>query len=84
MACGVGCNKKRNLLLNKIQNTNETATSKEVVFSGRWGKLAYFLILLVVACTPIINVAAIYMFYQAVYGGKPKKDDKKHKDINKT
>lgn len=56
---------------------------KEPIFSGTFGKLLYFIILLFIALTPIINFAAMYMFYIAVYGKNTRKkalDAKKHKD----
>jgi hypothetical protein len=56
---------------------------KEAVFSGKWGKLLYFIILVFFALTPIINIAGIYVFYVAVYGkpmNKKTLNAKKHKD----
>lgn len=85
MACST-CNKKKNVKLKQSLNSNENgdfsefienATTNQVLFSGRLGKFFFFLILLVCALTPIINLAAIYVFYIAVYG----KNTKKQKNV---
>ena len=84
------CNKTTDRKLNKSQQRIEDfkinhELPKEAVFSGRLGKLFYFLILSTIALTPIINLAAIYIFFIAVYGKNKNKNvlnAKKHKDSN--
>jgi SNF family Na+-dependent transporter len=85
MACST-CNKKKNVKLKQSLNSNENgdfselvanATTTQAIFSGRLGKFFFFLILLVCALTPIINLAAAYVFYIAVYG----KNTKKQKNV---
>ncbi len=85
MACST-CNKKKNVKLKQSLNSNENndfselienATTNQAFFSGRLGKFFFFLILLVCALTPIINLTAVYVFYIAVYG----KNTKKQKNV---
>ena len=87
MACST-CNKKRNIKLKQSLNSNENGNLSEMIesaqenhyiFKGKIGKFFFFLILLVCALTPIINFAAAYVFYLAVYG----KNIKKQKDVTK-
>ena len=84
------CNKTSDKKLNTSQNRIENfkinhELPKEAVFSGKLGKFFYFFILLTIALTPIINLAAIYMFFIAVFGKNTNKNvlnAKKHKDSN--
>jgi hypothetical protein len=85
MACST-CNKKKNVKLKQSLNGNrngdfseliENAQTNNAIFSGKLGKFFFFSILLVCALTPIINIAAVYMFYIAVYG----KNTKKQKNV---
>lgn len=67
------CNKTTDRKLNKKFSSMEDfkvnhELPREAVFSGKFGKLFYFIILLIFALTPIINLAAMYVFYIAVYG----------------
>lgn len=86
MGCST-CNKSKRINLSKlnydkgIENLNQG--NNEYIFTGRFGRLIYFIILSIVALTPIINLAAIYMFYNAVYGGVKKKNKKDNGEINK-
>ena len=85
MACST-CKTKKNINLkqnlgsdganNLTELINDTQGSG-VVFSGKVGKFFFFLILLICAITPIINIAAMYVFYIAVYG----KNSKKQKNV---
>ena len=94
MACST-CNKKKNVKLKQSLNSNENedlnswiddVQSNEAFFSGKLGKFFFFLILLFCALTPIVNLAAVYGFYVAVYGinKKKQKNVKEHKNINET
>jgi hypothetical protein len=67
------CNKTTDKKLNQTQKRIENfeikhELPKEALFSGKLGRLFYFLILLTIALTPIINLAAIYVFFIAVFG----------------
>jgi hypothetical protein len=67
------CNKTTDKKLNKKFSSIEDfkishELPKEAVFSGKLGKFFYFILLLIFALTPIINLAALYVFYIAVYG----------------
>jgi hypothetical protein len=74
------CNKKR--LFNLSGGQGKADSSINPVFSGWFGKIAYFLILLIVACTPIINIVAIYLFAKAVFGGNKKMIENEHQNPN--
>lgn len=85
MACST-CKTKKNVKLKQSLNSNENnglselienAQTNQFLFSGRLGKFLFFLILLICALTPIINLAAAYVFYIAVYG----KNTKKQKNV---
>jgi hypothetical protein len=85
MACST-CNKKKNVKLKQSLNSNENgdfselienAQTNNAIFSGKLGKFVFFLILLITALSPIINIAAVYMFYIAIYG----KNTKKQKNV---
>lgn len=85
MACST-CKTKKNINLKQSLGSNGAngltdligdAQGNEYIFSGRLGKFFFFMILLICAITPIINIAAIYMFYIAVYG----KNSKKQKNV---
>lgn len=85
MACST-CKTKKNINLkqslssdgaNNLTELINNAQGNEAVFSGKVGKFFFFLILLICAITPIINIAAIYVFYIAIYG----KNSKKQKNV---
>jgi hypothetical protein len=87
MACST-CNKKKNINLKQSLSSDANESFSEIlskgesvdaVFSGKIGKFAFFMILLICAITPIVNIAAVYMFYIAVYG----KNTKKSKNVTK-
>jgi hypothetical protein len=87
MACST-CNKKKNINLKQSLSFDgaesfsemiDNSQSVDVIFSGKVGKFIFFIILLICAITPIVNIAAIYMFYIAVYG----KNTKKSKNVTK-
>lgn len=63
--------------------TIEHEVPNNVIFQGFFGKLIYFSLLLVIALTPVLNFAAIYIFYKAIFSKNSNiKNDKKHKDTN--
>lgn len=84
------CNKTTDNKLNQTQKRIENfeikhELPKEALFSGKLGRLFYFLILLTIALTPIINLAAIYVFFIAVFGKNINKkvlNAKKYQDSN--
>lgn len=85
MACST-CKTKKNINLKQSLGSdgagnfkefiNDTQNS-EAIFSGKVGKFFFFTILLICAITPIVNIAAVYTFYIAVYG----KNTKKQKNV---
>mgnify|MGYP007100240469 CR=1 FL=1 len=69
MGC-TDCKSKKNIKLNNTISNNfkiDHNLPNTALFSGFWGKILYFMILMLIALTPIINFAAIYMFYIAVF-----------------
>lgn len=85
MACST-CKTKKNINLkqslgsdgaNSLTELIDDSQENQFVFTGRLGKFLFFTILVICAITPIINIAAIYVFYIAVYG----KNKKKQKDV---
>lgn len=94
MACST-CKTKQNINLKQSLGNNPTerltelidgSENRDALFKGRLGKFFYFLILLICALTPIINIVAIYIFYIAIYGNISKKDKnvKKPKNTDET
>jgi len=91
MACST-CKTKKNINLkqslgsdgaNGLTDLISDAQGKEAVFSGKVGKFFFFMILLICAITPIINIAAIYVFYIAVYGKNKKTKENVTEHTNK-
>lgn len=87
MACST-CKTKKDINLKQSLSSDRAgdfkefineAQNSEALFSGRVGKFFFFTILLICAITPIVNIAAVYMFYIAVYG----KNTKKQKNVTK-
>jgi hypothetical protein len=88
MGCS-SCKKNRTINLSKVSNVNERLSldsqlngDKQVLFNGRLGKIVYFLILLIIALTPIPNLVAIYFFYLAIFGGTKQKKEEDNVEIN--
>lgn len=89
MACSK-CKKKENISLSKAKFNKSNLNfnigddrEREFVFEGRAGKIVYFIVLLVIAITPIPNLVALYFFYLAVFGGTKKKKEEKNVEISK-
>ena len=91
MACST-CKTKKNVNLKQsfsskgadgLSEMIENAQDSEAVFSGKIGKFFFFMILLICAVTPIVNIAAVYMFYIMVYGKNTKKQKNVTKHTNK-
>jgi hypothetical protein len=81
MACQ-SCKKTKDIKLNQM-NQHQTsldalANPNIALFETSYGRFLYFMLLMFVALTPIINLVVAYMFYKAVYGFKkqPKAKDK--------
>jgi len=66
------CGKTKDIKLNQLnqQRTSFDALRNPNVamFESRVGRFLYFLLLMFVALTPIINLVVAYMFFKAVYG----------------
>jgi hypothetical protein len=92
MGCS-NCKSKKDLKLQQTLTslgkslTIDHTLPKEAYFQGFFGRLFYFLILMVIALTPIINLAAVYVFYKAVFSknlNKKVKNVEKHKNFNES
>lgn len=91
MACST-CKRKKNINLkqslgsdgaNSLTDLISDSKGNQIVFTGRLGKFFFFMILLICAITPIINIAAIYVFYIAVYGKNKKTKENVTEHTNK-
>lgn len=74
------CNKKKNINLSKLDYSRrlKNAGNNEYLINNKFGRIMYFLILVVVALSPIVNLFVLYMFYMAVFG---KKKEQKQEDV---
>ena len=91
MACST-CKTKKNINLkqslgsdgaNSLTDLIDDSKGNQFIFTGRLGKFFFFMILLICAITPIINIAAIYVFYIAVFGKNIKTKDNVTEHTNK-
>ena len=87
MSCST-CKTKKNINLTQSSSSDaanglneliSNAQNGDAFFSGKIGRFIYFLILLICAMTPIINLIAMYGFYVVIYG----KNTKKQKNVTK-
>lgn len=86
MACQ-SCKKTKDLKLNQMnqqRSSLDSLTNPNIaLFETSYGRFLYFMLLMFVALTPIINLVVAYMFYKAVYGFK-KKSKTKDEEKNQT